>query len=439
VRQAPPGYFLADYYLEVSKGTLLDAATKIAVEESTGEWVGEDKPTELFQRSRAEVYKLEELEPGKGMATVAFPISNMCLDKYFMPSFWLFMTGGPLFERLFCDTVRLTDFCLPSELLKHLPGPKFGMQGTRRFIGVPDGELVVGTIVKPCAGLTAEEVADKCGQAAAAGIDFIKDDEKMNNPPYCSLEKKVRLVSEALRAAEGRTGRKVIYCPHMSTRPDNILDAAHRAVDAGATGLMINVFATGFGALQILAEDDSLPVPIYVHTGGRSAWSRVPGFGIDLKVVTRLVRLLGGDFMRAHMVSGYLIADTEERSRELVELMREPIEGIRDMAPALSGGLGAQNIVDNVRAFGPDILPLAGSGILAHPMGIAAGVLAIRQAAQSYREGIPLERYAEDHPELAAALKKSRVAPAAEPIGPPRVVQPGQPTREDFLNRKPKL
>lgn len=407
MRQAPPGHFLADYYLEVSKGTLLDAATKIAVEETTGDWVGDDEPTELFRRSRAEVYNLQELEPGKGIATVIFPVSNMAVDKYFIPSFWLFMTGGPLFERLFCDTVRLMDFCLPPELLKLLPGPKFGMEGTRRFLGLPEGELVVGTIVKPCAGLTAKEAADKCGQAAAAGIDFIKDDEKMNNPSYCSLEEKVRLVSQALRAAEERTGRKVIYCPHMSTRPDHILDAAHRAVDAGATGLMINVFATGFCALQILAEDESLPVPIYVHTGGRSAWSRVPGFGIDLKVVARLVRVLGGDFMRAHMVKGYLIADTEERSKELVRLMREPMDGIRDMAPALSGGLGAQNIVDNVRAYGYDILPLAGTAILAHPMGIAAGVLALRQAADSYRAGVPLERYAADHPELAAALKRA--------------------------------
>lgn len=406
MKQAPEGYFLADYYLEVSKGTLLDAATMIAVEETTGKWVGGGEPTALFKKSTAEVQHIEEVEKNKGIATVAFPVHNLTVDKYFVPAMWLFMTGGPLFERMFCDTVRLMDFALPPSLLKQLPGPKFGMKGTRKLLGLPDNELVIATIVKPCAGLTAAEVAAKCGEAARGGIDFIKDDEKMNNPPYCPLDEKCRLVSEALRRSEEETGRKVIYCPHISTRPDHIRDAARIAIDNGATGLMLNCFATGFAAVQILAEDADINVPIYVHTGGRSAWGRVPGFGVDLKVVARLVRLLGGDYMRAHMLEGYLIADTYERSVELVELMREPIDGIRDTVPALSGGLGANNLVPNLKAFGLDILPMAGGAILDHPMGIRAGVLALRQAAESFKAGVPVEEYAKQHPELAAALKK---------------------------------
>jgi ribulose 1,5-bisphosphate carboxylase large subunit-like protein len=380
----------------------------IALEETTGKWVGEGEPTDLFKRSTAQVRHIEEIEKDKGVATVAFPMQNLTVDRYFLPAMWLFMTGGPLFERMFCKTVRLMDFALPPSMLKELPGPKFGMKGTRQLLGLPEDEVPIATIVKPCAGLTPAEVAEKCGEAALGGIDFIKDDEKMNNPPYCPLDEKCRQVSKALRNSEDRTGRKVIYCPHISTRPDHILDQAKVAIENGATGLMLNCFAAGFAAVQILAEDPDVNVPLYVHTGGRSAWGRVPGFGVDLKVVARLVRLLGGDYMRAHMVGGYLIADTRERSIELVELMREPIEGICDTVPALSGGLGANNLVPNLEAFGLDILPMAGGAILGHPMGIEAGVLALRQAAESFKAGAPVEEYAKDHPELAAALKKSR-------------------------------
>jgi ribulose 1,5-bisphosphate carboxylase large subunit-like protein len=179
-------------------------------------------------------------------------------------------------------------------------------------------------------------------------------------------------------------------------------------VDNGATGLMLNCFATGFTAIQILAEREDLPVPIYVHTGGRSAWGRFPNFGVDLKVVARMVRMLGGDFMRAHMIDGYLIADTRERSVALVDLFREPMGKLRDMVPALSGGLGADNLVQNLEAFGVDILPMAGGAILDHPMGIQAGVLALRQAAESWRQGVPIAEYAKSHRELAVALQKAK-------------------------------
>ena len=407
--EVPAGCFLAKYYLETKEygGSLKEAAAAIASEETTGKWVGAGEPTELFRKSGAEVTVVEEVAPNCGYATIAFPVSNLPVDPYFVASFWLFMTGGPLFERMFCDTVRLVDFALPPELLEQVPGPKFGMRGVRERLGLGPQDLVTATIIKPCAGLTAREVADKCYEAAVGGIDFIKDDEKMNNPEYCPLDEKVRLVAEALARAEGETGRKVIYCPHLSTRPDNIVRMARLAVANGASGLMLNCFAIGFGAVQMLAEDPYLNVPIYVHSGGRTAWSRFPGFGVDLQVTFRLVRLLGGDFVRAHMIDGYLMAGTREEAVALVSLLREPIPGIKDTVPALSGGLGADNLVANLEAFGLDILPMAGGAVIGHPMGIRAGVTALRQAAESFHAGVPLLEYAKDHPELLAALQKA--------------------------------
>jgi ribulose-bisphosphate carboxylase large chain len=76
--------------------------------------------------------------------------------------------------------------------------------------------------------------------------------------------------------------------------------------------------------------------------------------------------------------------------------------------PALSGGLGADNLVQNLEAFGLDILPMAGGAVLGHPMGIQAGVLALRQAAESFKQNVPLDDYAKDHPELKAALDRAR-------------------------------
>lgn len=407
--QCPDGFFLAKYYLETKQygGSLKEAAAAIASEETTGKWVGAGEPTELFKKANAQVVQIEETEPDCGFATIAFPVDNMPVDPYFIPSFWLFMTAGPLFERMFCDTVRLMDFALPPALLEQLPGPKFGMAGVRERLGVGPDELITATIMKPCAGLSAPEVADKCYEAAVAGIDFIKDDEKMSNPPYCPLDEKCRLVSKALARAEQETGRKVIYCPHISTRPDRIVRAGRIAVENGASGLMLNCFASGFTAIQMLAEDPYLNVPIYVHSGGRSAWARYPKFGVDETVTFRLIRLLGGDFVRADMIDGYLIASPPAKARELVNVLREPIPGIKDTMPALSGGLGADNLVQNLEAFGVNILPMSGGAVLGHPMGIRAGVTSLRQAAEAWRANVPLLQYAQSHPELQAALVKA--------------------------------
>jgi ribulose-bisphosphate carboxylase large chain len=47
---------------------------------------------------------------------------------------------------------------------------------------------------------------------------------------------------------------------------------------------------------------------------------------------------------------------------------------------------------------------LCGGGILAHPMGVAAGVTSIRQAWQAVREGRSIDDAARDAAELREAL-----------------------------------
>jgi ribulose-bisphosphate carboxylase large chain len=53
-----------------------------------------------------------------------------------------------------------------------------------------------------------------------------------------------------------------------------------------------------------------------------------------------------------------------------------------------------------------DLMYLGGGGIHGHPMGLAAGVRAIRQAWDAAAAETPLDTYAATHPELRAALDK---------------------------------
>jgi ribulose 1,5-bisphosphate carboxylase large subunit-like protein len=397
-------HFLATYYIETQQD-LRKVAETIAEIETTAPW-GPGEPTELFLRCRGEVGEVREVAPGKGEIDILFPLINLNLEEAAFPSLWLTMIGGGTHALIAYEKSRLLDFKLPLAVLRHFPGPGYGPRGTREFLGAAPDELMIGTIVKPTAGLIPAQVANICYQVAAGGMRFIKDDEKMLNTAYCPLGERVRAVVEALKRAEDETGNKVLYCPHITTTPERLLDNAHIALENGARGLMVNFFAAGFNSLQTLREQIAPNVPIYAHCGGKEAFGRAPGQGVDPIAVARFARLLGGDYFRVTTLDGYLVGGRREEVEALTGVMSEPMDGIRPMLPAVSGGLNPRNLGTNLAVFGVDAFMLAGTGVTLHPMGIKAGTLAMRQAAEAYNLGVPLEDYARDHLELAAMLKK---------------------------------
>jgi ribulose 1,5-bisphosphate carboxylase large subunit-like protein len=249
-------------------------------------------------------------------------------------------------------------------------------------------------------------VADICYQAAAGGVRFIKDDEKMLNTPYCPLAERVRLVNEGLKRAEDETGKYVIYCPHITTAPERLLDNAHIALENGARGLMINFFASGFNSLETLRRSVSPSVPIYAHCGGKEAFGRAPGQGVDPAAVARFVRLLGGDYFRVSTVGGYLVGGRPEEVKALAKVMAEPMGHIKPMMPAVSGGLNPKTLGPNLEIFGTEAFMLAGTGVTTHPKGVKAGTTALQQAAEAFRAGVSLDQYAQTHEELRLMLKK---------------------------------
>lgn len=393
---------LATYYIE-TQGDLRRVAEHMVELETTGSWQGAGRPTELFERCRGEVYSIDEVEPGKGTVSCLFPLINLNLEEAAFPSLWLTMVGGGTHALNTYEKSRLLDFDLPEAALRYFPGPRFGIEGTRRILSMAEDELIVGTIVKPTSGLTADEVAAICYEAALGGVRFIKDDEKMLNVPYCPLGERVQKVGRALKQAQDRTGDNVIYAPHITTNPDLIKRNARIALSNGANALMVNFFAGSFYSLEALARDDEFNVPIYAHCGGKEAFSRAPGQGVDANVVAKFVRLLGGDYFRISTVGGYMVGGTREELLSLKDVMKRPMPGIKDMVPAISGGLKPSNMPRNLELFGLDVMVLAGTGITSHPMGIAAGTKAMQQAGEAYKAGLGLEEYARTHEELRAA------------------------------------
>jgi len=306
-------------------------------------------------------------------------MKNFNMEDSAFSSLWLYMIGGATHALKSYNKSRLIDFWFPEEYNRYFAGPKLGVGGVKKYLGVPENEPILGTIVKPTAGLTPAEIADMCGSFAEGGLQFIKDDEKFTNTSYCPLEERVQKVMRKITRAEDKTGKKVLYTPHITTGPENILRFGETAVKAGARGLMINIFASSFSCIKMLR--DAFDLPVYAHCGGKEALGRAEGQGVGPEVIVKFARLMGAEFFRSNILGGYLVGGTTDEINSLIKTMRAPMKGIKDIVPALSGGLNPANLGENLKAFGAGIMALAGTGITHYPGGIAKGVEAMKAVA----------------------------------------------------------
>lgn len=379
-----------------------EIAAFLADMETTGSWPHATPPTPLFRACRGSVASVAPVGGGASRVEIEFPLVNLNLDEPFQ-GVWLSTTSGYAPAALDFEA-RLVGLDLPADLLRAFPGPRFGRQGMRRLVGSEAGELLIGTIVKPVAGLTPEEVADDVRQAARAGVQFVKDDQKMLNPDYCPLERRVELVERALSEVEAETGTRCLYAPNVTAGGARLARNARAAVDAGARAVMVTFMSTGLEAVAELARDDAIDVPIYAHCGGKELMTRGPNTGVDEAVLGQLVRLMGGDAMRVSALGGDLVHSSRPEVERLIGAQVGPLGSHAAMMPAVSGGLNPSNLHESLAVCGTDVMVLAGRGIAGHPRGIGAGVAAMRLAEEAFRAGRAVEEFARDHSVLAEAL-----------------------------------
>ena len=399
----PESHVVALYYVESSLD-LVEAGVRIAEEQSIGTWTEVSTLTEGAQRLAAKVFKSVEKSPGSGLVWVAYPLELFDLESG-VPNV-LSVVAGNLFGLGSLRNVRLLDVEFPKDFVREFPGPKFGIEGVREIVGtLRDRRPHIGTIVKPKVGLNPKETAEVAYEAAVGGVDLVKDDETLTNQRFCPIKDRLPAVMEALDRVREETGRTVLYALNITARPDRLLETADWAVESGANMLMVDVLTVGFSAIRMLAEDPSIKVPIHVHRTMHAAITRNPRHGIDMMVIAKLVRLVGGDQLHTGTAAGKMESNVE-RLKEINSFLRSDWHGLKTVFPVASGGIHPALVPRNVRVLGRDIVIQAGGGIHGHPMGTRAGAKAMRQAVEAVMAGVPLEEYAKTHPELRAALEK---------------------------------
>jgi ribulose-bisphosphate carboxylase large chain len=399
------------------------AAEVLAGEQSCGTFARVAGETdELRERARATVDAIEELEPlatpslpnawlarqglmAKGpfrraKITVSFPIANIGANLATLAA----TVAGNLYDLGEVTGLRLLSLKLPPEYRARFEWPRHGVSGTRKLAGVAQGPLV-GTIIKPNVGLSAEQTAVLVGELCEAGVDFIKDDEVCANPDHAPLDERIRAVMSRVRRFQDSTGKHVMVAFNITDDLDSMRRHAELVRREGGSCVMVSLNWAGFSAVESLRRTTGLAV--HGHRNGFGMFSREPALGMDFSAYQTLWRLAGVDHMHVHGLQGKF----SQEDSEVIESARECLTSLVPNAddrvmPAFSSGQWAGTVPATREAVnGSDLLFMSGGGILAHPGGPRAGVASIRQAWEAANSGRGLQEAALGRPERARALE----------------------------------
>lgn len=395
-----PDAFVICKYRIVTDMDIKLAAAAVATEQSTGTWTGiSTLNDEIFERYHGRVTDIQG-----DVATIAYPADDFSLDIGGVPQI-LSVIAGNLFGLEGLKGVRLEDVFFPPCMLREFKGPKFGIPGLRSALHRPHKPLV-GTIVKPKIGLPPSGMADYIYEAGMGGLTNGKDDETLSNQKFCPLEDRVVAIADAIDRVRSETGHRMMHAINVSTRGERILEVADRAQGLGATELMVDVITCGFSAVQVLAEDPSIKLPIHVHRTMHGAITRNKELGISMVVISKLVRMCGGDALH---VGTFGVGKMKGSSAEDLANQRAcvgPELPYEKVMPVCSGGMHPALVEPLIKITGTDVQVQAGGGVAGHPGGVRGGAKAMAQAVDAAFQGIPFKEYSTDHQELREALNK---------------------------------
>ncbi len=393
-----PDKYVVCKYRVTTDLTMEKAAEAIAAEQSTGTWTGiSTLDRGIFDSLGARITSIE------GDTVIAeFPAEDFSIEVGAVPQI-LSVIAGNLFGLGALKGVRLEDVTFPKSILEQFRGPKFGAEGLRKSLNRPEKPLV-GTIVKPKIGLSPERTAEYVYEAGAGGLTNSKDDETLVDQAFCPIEDRTVKVAEALDRLESE-GHKMMHAINVSTRGDRIVELAEKVQGWGAREIMVDVITCGFGAVQALAEDPSIKVPIHVHRTMHGAFTKDPLHGVAMLPLTKLVRMVGGDALHIGTLGVGKMTGARADDGNLAACLGDDVP-YKTMMPVCSGGVHPGLVGEIVRRAGTNVQIQAGGGVAGHPGGVRAGAMGMSQAVDAAFLGIPAGEYAKDHPELATALEK---------------------------------
>jgi ribulose-bisphosphate carboxylase large chain len=416
-------HVVATYFFALRTMKLADTVSEISYHATSG--IKHPPPGSLLEQCTAKAAGIDPFDPSGriGLLHMAFPLKMMLQPDGHLTSCDLLHTlaSAIIFDVYENQDAHLIAMQLPEAVLRTFPGPAYGPQGLRRRTGFAPVQPAFGTILKPTAGITPQEVGALVEEAARCPLFlFVKEDENLYpNLDYSPVGERARQAAAAIaRARDQRGALGLVFAPHITGSPHEILESVDAVLEAGATGVMFSETFSG-GTVRMVREATSRreqPPAIYGHNAGigvktRAIWREVIDLlarldGIDFRQTAPL--RLGPPFIRPY--------GAEWEASE--ETLTRPLPGIKPVMIARAGGLDQGNICLNLadagrRQLSESILFLAGSAInsIKNAKGKAdprLGAEAMQQALEVHRAGDVRDVPMENHVQALAAVAERK-------------------------------
>ena len=418
-----PGHVVATYFFAFRTMTLEKAVEEISYHATSG--VKHPPAGSLLEECSARQAGVDAFDASGriGLLHVAFPLKMMLQPDGHLTSTDLLHTvaGAIMFDVYENQDARLVALDIPDSVIATFPGPAHGPLGVRARTGFAADQPAFGTILKPTAGITPDDVGRIVEEVAGSPLlMFIKEDEDLYpNLEYSPVAERTRRALEAIEhVRDSRGGLGLIFAPHVSGAPHEIVETVLAAVEAGASGVMFSETHAG-GAFRMVREATrhlADPPAIYGHNAGIGVKTR----SIYREVIDSLARLDGIDFRQtAPLRPGPpFIRPYGAEWRASEHALTRPIEGIRPTMITRAGALDQGNLILNLqdverRGIAQDVLFLAGSAInsIKNASGQAdpkLGLEAVLQTIEVHNSGELGDVPMDDHLDALAALARRK-------------------------------
>jgi ribulose-bisphosphate carboxylase large chain len=347
--------FEVDYSIIVNAGMSIDAyAHEICLEQTVE--VPEDCLTQ--EHFDCEIPgKIEQIVSNGQSNNYTVTISYPCdITAYSVPQFLNTLFGNISLK----NNIRIMTARLPDEMKSVFPGPRYGIEGLRKSLGV-FGRPLTCTALKPV-GLTSKEIASMASQFARGGADIIKDDHGMTDQPYARFAERVALVQDAVTEVNTRTGRKTLYCPMLNDEPDALQQQLIACKKAGVEGVLVAPMLIGCGTVAMIRKNTDLALMAHPAFAGTFLHSNVHGATHGFLLGT-LFRLIGADISIFPNAGGRFLF-TQEECDSICDGLRMNSGHYKTAFPAPAGGMRIERIEEMVHRYGEDAVFIIGGNLL---------------------------------------------------------------------------
>ncbi|MBN2101179.1 type III ribulose-bisphosphate carboxylase [Candidatus Dojkabacteria bacterium] len=390
-------FVIVDFYVESDKD-ILETAEALAAESSIGTWTDvQTMNSDVFSTLAARIFYANADE---NIVKIAYPLElfeGENLAQLFSD------VAGNVFGMKEINNLRVRDIRFPEAYVRMFEGPAFGIEGIRSVLEAGDRPLL-GTIIKPKVGLSADEHAKVAYEAWVGGVDIVKDDENLTNQSFNPFEERVVKTIIARKKAEDATGKRKVYAPNISAPVSEMMDRAEFVKVQGGRVLMLDILTVGFSAVQHIRAQN-FGMILHGHRAMHGAFTNNTKHGIAMLPIAKIARLAGIDQLHTGTVVGKMEGD-EETVDEINDAMRKKWFDVKRTMPIASGGVHPGLIPEVIKRVEGEVIINLGGGIHGHPDGTQSGAKAAFQALEAAMEDVPLREYAKDHKELAKAIEK---------------------------------